>query len=194
MKRGFKILPGGVGLFLFLATLATAFAGIHYHSALKKWTREDRIYTIDNFEARMIWHATYLSEEFRQARRDKTWKLLDLNAQEQERNLREDQRESEKYDVFFLSIYAGSSKFPEVGKDDGRWRLLLRTDLTDHGELIQPISFERVPVTQLERDLYPYIDKWSYTYVAKFPRVIRGRDSFQLEMAGIPAKSILTWK
>lgn len=181
----------GVIVFFSLVSLATAFAGIHYHSTLKKWTRQDRVYTIDNFEARMIWHATYLSDELRQVRRDKVSELLDLNPQEQERNLREDQHESERYDVFFLSIYAGSSKFPEVGKNDGSWRLLLQVN---DGEPIQPISFEKVPITQLERNLYPYIDKWSYGYVAKFPKVIRNDGSFRLEMAGVPAKSTLTWK
>ncbi len=178
----------GIGGILFCS--AWVIAKPSYRSVLKKWTRHDKVYVLDNLEARMIWHVTYLSDEFREARRQKMAELYQETDEEQQKCLQEDLSESKKYDVFFVGIYAGSSQFPEIGKNSGGWRLFLQTGSE---EPVESVAFEKIPVTQVERMLYPYLDKWSKTYVVKFPKTISDGDSFSLTMPGIPAKSTLTW-
>ncbi len=162
-----------------------------YKSLLKKWTRDDRVYEVDNFEARMVWHATYLSDDFRQVRRDKLAELYEWNAEERIRNADEDRTESAKYDVFFVAIYAGSSEWSQIGKDDGKWKVVLDSG---QGEPIASIGFQRIPITQLEIVLYPYLDKWSQAYLIRFPKTLSDHQSFRLRMTGIPARSELVWK
>lgn len=162
-----------------------------YKSILKKWTRHDRVFVWDNLEARMIWHATYFSHEFREARRSRLAGLYESGETEGTLRFQEDRDESEQFDVFFLGIYAGSSQWPEVGKDDGRWRMVLEVE---GRQPVEAVRLERVKVSQLERTLYPYLDKWSEGYLVRFPKVISSGDLFRLRMTGIPARSELVWR
>jgi hypothetical protein len=192
LKKGFRgflfIMVVGAGLAL---PLGAASGAPTYQSLLKKWTRNDGVYVWDNFEARMIWYATYLSEEFRDIRRDKIADLYEWSQRERAKAAAEDRIEAQKYEVFFVGFYAGSSQWPEIGKDDGKWRIVLQTEGHDP---VDAIDFKRISVTQLERTLYPYLDKWSHAYLLRFPKVVRGDDPFRLRMTGLPAKSELVWK
>jgi hypothetical protein len=175
---------------ILLAAPVAAGAKASYKSALKEWTRTDKVYVWDNMEARLIWNATYLSSDFRAARRERLDALLDWTDEELARKVREDAEEAGAYDVFFLSVYAGSAVFPEVGKDDGLWRFFLDAN----GTTSEPSQVERLPVTQVERVLYPHLDKWSRAYYVRFPKKLSGTDAFTLRMAGIPAASKLVWQ
>lgn len=188
LKRKCRVYAISILLVLFSLS---AGAAPRYRSVLNQWTRSDKVYVMENIEARVIWHATYFSREYRKARLDQISRLSDWTMAEYQRSLEEDRAEGEKYDVFFVSVYAGSSQFPEIGKDEGRWRIVL--DVEGEGE-VPSISFERIRVTQLERTIYPYIDKWSNAYLVKFPKMIREGKPFQLRMGGIPAKSKLAWE
>ena len=179
-----------IAAFVLLLAAGRAAAKESYTSALKEWTRTGRVYVWDNMEARLIWNATYLSPDFREARREKLDDLLEWTDAELMKQVRDDAEESAAYDVFFLSIYAGSSAAPEVGKDDGLWRVFLDTN---HAA-VAPVQMERLPVTQVEKALYPHLDKWSRAYYVRFPKSLRAGESFSLRMAGIPAKSELVWK
>lgn len=175
---------------LVLLAAVPAAAKESYSSALKEWTRTGKVYVWDNMEARLIWNATYLSPDFREARREKLDALLEWTDAELMKQVRDDAEESAEYDVFFLSVYAGSSAAPEVGKDDGLWRVFLDTK---HAS-VAPLQMERLPVTQVEKALYPHLDKWSRAYYVRFPKTLLPGDAFTLRMAGIPAKSQLVWK
>jgi hypothetical protein len=177
--------------FLLFAIRLPLYASPSYNSLLKKWTREDRVYVWDNLEARVVWRATYLSDDFRNVRREKIADLFEWNPEERAGAAADDRAEGQKYDVFFVGIYAGSSQWPEIGKDDGQWRIVLETE--GHPP-VDTIDFQRIPVTQLERTLYPYLDKWSQAYLLRFPKVIRGDETFRLRMIGFPARSELVWK
>ncbi len=162
-----------------------------YEKVLKQWTRDAQVFVWDNFEERLVWHATYLSTDYRAARRQKLADLYEWRDDELSKQAREDAQEESSSDVFFLAIYAGSSKWPEIGKDDGKWRIVLEQD---GGSVVELTKLERIPITQVERELYPFLDKWSTAYFAHFPKMIRNGAPFRLRMTGIPAKSELVWK
>lgn len=180
---------------LIVCALLTVFvspaAGASYKSVLKKWTRSDKVYVLNNFEARLVWNATYLSPEFRAARREKMNDLLDWTDKELSEQVKLDGEESSRFDVFFLGIYAGSAVWPEVGKNDGRWRIVLENGASAP---VEAAELERIPVSQLEREIYPYLDKWSQAYYVRFPKKLASERDFRLRMSGIPAKSELVWK
>lgn len=168
----------------------SAEAKTSYKSVLKEWTRSDKVYVLDNFEARMIWNATYLSDDFRAARREKLNDLLDWNDADLMAQVREDGDEAREFDVFFLSIYAGSAKFPDIGKDAGKWRIVLEPSA---GPSVEAAQLERISVTQIDREMYPYIDKWSHAYYVRFPKTLHSGQNFKIRMSGIPARSELVW-
>lgn len=185
MKKEYKI-----GLLLLFLSLPL-FAGQSYRSVLKKWTRHDRVFVWDNLEARLVWYATYLSEDYREKRRERLAGLYEWTAEERGREERQDQGESQRYDAFFLGVYSGSSAWPEIGKDSGKWKIVLEVE---GREPVPAVSMERIPLTQVERTLYPYLDKWSEGYLVKFPKQIGDGEKFRLRMTGIPARSELMWK
>jgi hypothetical protein len=167
---------------------SSAQAGSNYEKVLKKWTRSEEVFVLDNLEARLVWKATYLSDEFRQARRKfltEHFQLSDKDIYERARDVAEAGQS-----VFLVSIYAGSSKWSDVGKDEGLWRMALETA---DGRIIPATVFERIPVTQFERETYPYVDQWSRFYRVSFEEEGPLVPPFRLKLLGMPAKSTLSW-
>jgi len=136
------------------------------------------------------WHATYLGADFLKARRERLASLQEWSSEERGRQEMQDQKELREHDSFFVVIYAGSSAFPEVGKDTGKWRISLESG----DKQARPVQFETVSVTEVERGLYPFLDKWSRAYLLRFPKTIQEGKPFVLKMQGVPAKSELAWK
>ncbi|MDO8461829.1 MAG: hypothetical protein Q7S98_03100, partial [Deltaproteobacteria bacterium] len=95
-------------------------------------------------------------------------------------------------DDFFISIYAGSSVWSDVGKDTSLWKMVLTYP---GGGEARPISIQKVKSNPLQRMFYPYVDKWSHTYEARFDKFLpEGLKEFSLSFVGIPATSKLVWK
>lgn len=178
-------------LLLSLLVVATpALAGDGYKDALKKWTRQDKVYQLRNLEMRAEWHATYLSPEFRQVQLEKEQTLMSLLPEEVMARQDQATQQLKKYDEFFISIYAGSSEWRDIGKKTGLWRFLLEVPGKDP---VKALSQQRVTDDVIIRKLYPYITPWAKTLILRFPKTITPGESFQLTMAGIPAESKLSW-
>lgn len=164
---------------------APLYARDSYKKILKKWTRHDTVYVVDNLEARLDWNATYLSREFQAAQAEKIAQL------------REDASAvgaglpRPAYDEFFIGAYAGSSAWSGFGKDANDWSLVLEVAGRPP---VRPLRFERIPTRQMEKILYPYLDKWDQAYLVRFPKSIAEGDKFTLRMTGLPARSELVWK
>lgn len=173
------------------AFVSVAQAGRSYRSVLGDWTRSDHIYTWDNFEARLIWHATYESPSFREAKVEKYTHLYELQGEELLRYVSQEEEEGRKFDVFILSVYAGSNQWYDFGRDTSLWRLVLETN---DGKRRVADSLHEITQTQVERALFPHADKWSKLYEVKFPKIVGPETkTVTLKMVGVPADSTLTW-
>ncbi len=159
-----------------------------YERILKKWTRSQNVFVMDNFEARLVWKAAYLSDEVRMSRRQFLKERFELADQDINQRVRDDEEVGQA--VFLVSIYAGSSKWTDVGKDEGLWRMALETS---DGRVLPATIFERIPVTQFERETYPYLDQWSRFYKVSFKERGPLAPPFRLKLLGMPAKSTLSW-
>jgi len=192
LKRGSrKRRPLTAGVFLLAILLfANPAFGRSYKSVLKEWTRQGRVHTLDNLEMKMSWHATYQASPMRKARLEKMAGLLEWSEGEQKNQWDRDEKDLLKFDEFFVAIYAGSSGDRSFGQETGLWRLVLETD----GKRIEPTRFERAKISEIDRSLYPYLDKWSKGFWIRFPKSIRPDEPFSLRMLGVPAKSELVWK
>ncbi|MBI1908964.1 MAG: hypothetical protein HYS22_02195 [Deltaproteobacteria bacterium] len=163
-----------------------------YKAALKKWTEKDSAYSWDNFEARMVWQATYQGAEFRKARVEEQARIYQLREEEKAALMKKEEEELAVYDDFFVALYTGSGQWSDIGKDLKLWRIVLA--LPDERENSSP-SIEVVKSGELERKFYPYIDKWSRTFRIRFAKFLPPETKeFSLRMIGIPATSTLEWK
>jgi hypothetical protein len=166
-------------------------AKFNYKSILKQWTRGDEAYNWTNLEARLVWKATYLSNTMLDALITKTSELYEMHPEEAEKYLEEEKAGRDKYDAFIVSVYAGSREHPEVGKDRHLWRMVLESP--DHRP-VEPAIWLPLPKTHLTHVLYPFQDRWSKTFLVKFPKITEAETrEIQLKMVGIPADSQLTW-
>lgn len=164
----------------------------NYKRILKEWTRDDESYSWDGFEARLVWYATYFSSDFREAKVDRYAKLYQLTEDEVDQMKTKEMAENEKYDCFFVSIYAGSRVHPDIGKNRSLWKLVLETS---EGYIVEPEIWEEIPKDQVTRTLFPYIDRWSRLFEVKFPKRINSSTArAKLKMVGVPADSMLEWK
>lgn len=163
-----------------------------YAEMLDKWTRHGSDYTVDNFEARLIWHATYQSREFRTARAEEKARIYQSSDAEKEGYLKTEKEEGDLYDDFFISLYVGSGAWLDVGKNPQIWKLVL---ILPGGGEVKPISINKVKTNSLQRLFYPYIDKWSPPYEVRFNKVLADDPKeFTLAFIGVPATSRLVWK
>jgi len=162
-----------------------------YQSILKDWTREDEAYNWGSLEARLVWYATYQSSSFRKAKTERFAALYELGDAEIAKLQQRENEDAQQYDTFFISIYAGSRVYPDIGKNRSLWRLVLETP---EGEIVEPSSWEEVPSNQVTRTLYPYTDRWSKAFEVRFPKVIKENTEWaHLKMVGVPADSVLDW-
>ncbi len=194
MKRlGSMAIKSLVSMLLFVLTLATplsAWSQKSYKSILKDWTRDDEAYNWSEMEARMVWHATYLSDDFRAAKIERYAELYKLNPEEVLKLKTAEQEQAAKHDAFFVAVYAGSRVYPDIGKDRNLWRLVLETPAGS----VQPLVWEEVPRNQVTRTLFPYIDRWARLFEVKFPKSIQSQTAnISLKMVGVPADSTLSW-
>jgi hypothetical protein len=160
-----------------------------YRSVLNQWTRSGRDHELENPELRLKWHATYLSDQFRKVRRERLASLLAWTEAEKSGEQLKDQEELRQYDIFFIGVYAGSSAWSDIGRESARWRIVLDA----RGQSIAPLEMKKVPITDQERELFPFLDHWSDAYLIRFPKRIKNGESFSLKMLGIPAQSELVW-
>ncbi len=184
-KRGKGILA-----WTFLAALifSASLEAKSYKSVLKENTKRKTVYVWDNMEVRLIWNATYLSPEFQGKLEEKLAEMgMEKTASATRWWL---QHELDKSDVFFVGLYEGSAKWPEIGKDDASLRFQL---VDDTGKVTEARRIEAVPVTQAERVLFPYLDKWSKAYLVKFPKAVAG-PRMKLKLLSPAATSEVKWK
>lgn len=139
-----------------------------YQSVLKKNTKQKNVFVWDNMEVRLIWNTTYFSSEYK----EKLEEQLEKMGLSREDNINRGKsrwwvnHELDKGDIFFVSLYQGSAEWPEIGKDDGSLQFQL---LCPESRMLSAKRIENIPITQIERSLFPYLDKWSKAYLVIFP-------------------------
>lgn len=174
-------------LLLMVAACATAWAG--YGRELRKATEKGSFYHATNWQAELIWHATFFSDAFRQAFKKKHESLRYLSRPEVDQYVAEqDTRQREGWE-FFLSVYTRKPYQHFTNYNDSFWKIYL---ITESGERVEPVSVDMIPITPYEKKMFRYIDRWSKAYLVVFPKVALGNE-FELEMTSVVGSSTLKW-
>lgn len=169
-----------------------------YRSALKKWTRDGKVY--ENFETKLLINATFKSEEFREAYVNVYSKSYMLDTEKLSKLMTEEREASKKYYEFFLSVHTPFREWSELEKKEPLWALYLVNDL---GETVSPMEIKKLKekgpgVTRF----YPFLDDWSEGYSVKFPLAVAdGKELMapetgyiKLIMTGPSGRTELIWE
>lgn len=177
---------------LTIAVVIFASAGAHagYTRELRKVTEKGNLYHINNWDAELIWYATFFSDDFRKAIEKKHKKLRYLSRPEVDQYIAEQEMRQARSWEFFISVYTKKQYRTISNFHDSFWKLYL---ITESGKRISPTSVEPVPVTPYEKKMFPYVDRWSKTYLIVFPKVELG-DHFELQIDSVVGNSTLKFE
>jgi hypothetical protein len=171
-----------------MITSITAHAG--YGRELNRATERGRMYHATDWNAELIWHATFFNERFRDAYIKQHEKLKHIDSENAPRFEAEQMhRQAEGWD-FFIVIYTKERYTSFTQYEDSFWKIELTTG---NGERIKPISIELMPITPYEERMFPFIDRWSKAYRVTFPKVPLG-SRIELTMNSVAGESTLKWK
>ena len=176
-------------LMFFLFVSATADAG--YARQLSRATESGKIYRIENMDATLMWHVTFFSDDFRNAFEKKHLKLhRGLDETEKELFISKQNEQQEKYWEFFVGLYTKEDYKYFSDGSGSFWKVYITTQ---NGERVEPISISQVNITPYERQIFPYLHRWSRAYRLLFPKVDLG-DKFKLTATSVMGTSVLNWK
>lgn len=184
--------------YLFLSGIIILIAGLvpnvalsrTYRSELRRVTERGKLYDGKSFDAKLIWNATLVTDDFRRARAKKYSSIHRLGAVEAARFIASEETEQQKTWDFFLHLYA-SPKYEHLSSTSSSfWEVTLQTE---SGEEMVPIAIELVPVSPEHEVLYPHIDRWSKAYRVVFPKADLGR-KVRLTLSSVVGNSTLTWR
>lgn len=176
MKLKRTILTFGITL----AALVALNAHAGYRSELNKWTKSGRAFAFNTMEARLIWHATLLSDEMIGA---------------QNKLMLKKKLPPLKYDLdgktsFFIGMYTLKDLKDFSIYDSSTWRIFL---VGADGVERPASSIQQVTITPTEQVLYPYLNRWSRGFLVEFPATEFGGVP-RLIMRSVLAESVLNFK
>lgn len=173
---------------ILLSLQSPAFAG--YGRDIERATKRGQVFDLATWDARLIWHATFFSDKFRNSFAKEYAKIRHFGPTEREDWFARQQNLQKQQWEFFISFYT-KMDYKNFSLDSGSfWKIFLKTE---EGEEIQPTSIELVSFTPYEQALYPYVNRWSEGYRVIFPKAQLGK-SVCLTLQSVAGESTLKWK
>lgn len=160
-----------------------------YRSELNRVTKKGRIYDGHTWDAKLLWHATLVTDEFRRARALRHIELNRLSPIASSRFIADEEATQQNAWEVFVGFYTKSDYKQFTAGADTFWHIQL---ITPSGETIDPLSVEMVPVTPYTQTLYPYLDRWSRGYRVRFPKADLGKRP-RLMLWSVVGESAITW-
>lgn len=164
----------------------------HYYKVLKKFTKKSSILSLGYFNTKMIWFATFKSEEFRQAFELHFNKLYPEGQDALAYQLARPWMQATDHAEFFLSLYAHEPDLEELGNEESLWDLSLQVG----NQVYKPTSVELIDPTSFTATFFPYINGWSVAYRVVFPTSPGplSQNPFVLQLASVAGKTQLKFK
>jgi len=176
----------------FVSISLSASAGPNYKKVLKKWTRSHHIYSPQNFNASLLWHATLLNTEMKQSQKNRTHQAYDVDGHSVHSADLMIPGLDASHTVFFVSFYSQERRFDDFLDSQKTWSLNLEWCGNFYQPKIEKLAKNPSPLVRL---LYPYLDVWSKTYLVSFDIPPSScTKELTLHLSGPVARSELTWK
>lgn len=168
-----------------------------YDKVLARWTKSGRIF--DHFDTNLKVSATYFSWDFTSAYAARYASMFRLPKSEALALKRKLLADKAKVNEFYLAVTTQELRWNDLDRENSIWKLRL---ITDRGANVAPTDVKRiVPVTAVQRALFPYTKTFYYAYVVQFPVTASGRKViepglrwFGLRFSGPKGTLTLRWK
>lgn len=183
-----KRLTASLVLAVLMFASVTAMAG--YRSELRRATEKGSFFHFNNWDAELIWRATFFSDRFRKAFTKRHEELRYLSRPEVDRYVAEQEMRQADGWEFFVTVYTKKQYQKINNYEDTFWKIYL---IPESGKRIKPTSVEQLPVTPYERKMFPHLDRWSKAYFVVFPKVDIGK-KFELSLESVVGSSTLDFK
>ncbi|MBI4125971.1 MAG: hypothetical protein HY465_00605 [Deltaproteobacteria bacterium] len=190
MATAFRTTIVSVIILTVLLAFVPASEAASYRGELRKVTERGRIYTAENFDAKLIWRASLFTDTYRHAHEQRHIEVNHLGPIEAARWVAEaEKRQAETWE-FFVALYAHDEAKEFSLQPDSFWKVILTTS---QGEELRPTSIEMIPVSPYISVMYPYVDRWSRTYRVVFPKTDLGGRT-KLTLQSVLGTSTLSWR
>lgn len=173
-----------------LALLSATQVLASYGSNLRHATKSGRIFNLETWDARLIWHSTFFGDDFRREFEERHIRINHLDDAGTQEFLEESRYRHLRGWDFFIGFYTKKDYKKFSSEPDSFWKIQLTTGL---GETVHPDAIEMIPITPYERAMYPYLNRWSKAYRVTFPKVALGEE-FSITINSVVGESTLEWK
>jgi hypothetical protein len=153
-------------------------------------TRTGRIYSLEMWDAKLLWKATFFSEAFRRSYEEKAVEIQHLDDMAADLLVAEQERRQADGWEFFVGMYTKDQYKEFNNYEDSFWKALL---ITGDGEVVKPISVDRIPIRPFEQVMFPWLNRWTTAYRVVFPKVSLGKE-FRFTLESVVGDSTLLWK
>jgi hypothetical protein len=170
-----------------------------YGSALRTWTREARLLSIDEMDNVLTVTSTYESWDFRWAYSERYARDYRLSVAKKRQFLKRSLEESHKFHRFYVALYAQHPRWGDLELDDPAWVVRL---VDSFGTETGPIELWRIKKPgPTELTYFPYTSSFRMVYRISFPVTTKSgkptispeTDWFSLRFAGAQGQTDVTW-
>jgi hypothetical protein len=182
-----------------MATGPREYVATDYDQVLKRWTRDQTLFTLADLDDKLTVTATYESWDFRWAyvvRYAEDYRLtVDQRQELLDRTLKQTQDDHE----FYVAVYGTKWRWSDLNRPTSAWIVRL---IDDQGDETAPSQMEAIPRPgPIEFRYFPYTTVWRHVFRIRFPRVTGdGRPTiaanarwFGLRFAGAEGNEELHW-
>jgi hypothetical protein len=169
-----------------------------YDEVLKRWTRSESLFVVNELDDLLSVTATFESWDFRWAYVVRYAQDYRLTVEQRRELLEKTLRESNESHQFYVALYGSHWRWVDLTQPNSAWIVRL---IDDKGDETAPLEIERIPKPgALERTYFPYTTVWRQVFRIRFPRFAEGRATIApdarwvgLRFAGAEGNEDLRW-
>ena len=184
----------GKSLFAVVIILAALFccgdAYGGYRAELTRASHNGRLFSFETWDAKLIWHATFFSDRFRQSYDEEYAGVNHMDEAEAAQFFASEERRQANGWDFFISFYTKKDYKKFSTDSDTFWSIRLTTA---SGEVVKATEIEAIPVSPYQLVMFRHLNRWSKAYRVTFPKVDLG-DEFTVTIESVVGESSLKWK
>ncbi len=171
-----------------------------YAAIARRWTREERLNTVEAMDNVLTVTSTFESWDFRWAYATRYARDYGLSPQEAENLRARSLAETTEEHHFFVALFGTAAEHGDLTSKEPAWVVRL---VDDRGTATEPVDLVKVksPSPPM-RVYYPFVNSWRTAYRVTFPRARAdgspsiGADArwFGLEFTGPQGTTTLVWE
>jgi len=185
MKRAFIIV---ILVLISIAFCVQAFAG--YRTELRHATSRGGMYDLKTGNAKLLWHATLFTDDYRRAYAEKHIEIKYLNSVEAALYMGEQENEQAREWEVIVGMYTPKRYKKFTMEKDSFWETFLTTEF---GESVWPLSIEEIDITPYWRVMFPFLERWTKLYRITFPKAALGKKA-TITMRSVVGDDHLRWR